>query len=207
MEPYKLQSLLGAAHSGSILYLNREDMRRAKVSGIESMLVFISKGLREGRAVVVGRVVRAQSATTFQLNSDSWVLEASVTLFMVFKVEAFEEYFKAKDTSFNVFIFNYKNLASGDHQIFQWQYGIRRVSMASDAPSWADQWGAGGIGAMEDEDATAKKENGSKKKSEGKGGFNKAKTAALMGAKKFKLGVSKGITWVKNKCQKKGSSK
>ncbi|KAK6264989.1 hypothetical protein SCA6_020423 [Theobroma cacao] len=90
-----------------------------------------------------------------------------------------------------------------------WDFGkkIRRVSMASDAPSWADQWGAGGIGAMEDEDATAKKENGSKKKSEGKGGFNKAKTAALMGAKKFKLGVSKGITWVKNKCQKKGSSK
>ena len=78
--------------------------------------------------------------------------------------------------------------------------------MASEAPSWADQWGAGGIGAMEDEEARAKKENGNKK-SEGKGGFNKAKTAALMGAKKFRLGVSKGITWVKNKCQKKGSSK
>ncbi|XWS19408.1 hypothetical protein CRYUN_Cryun31cG0012900 [Craigia yunnanensis] len=78
--------------------------------------------------------------------------------------------------------------------------------MASEAPRWADQWGAGGIGAMEDEDARAKKENGNKK-SEGKGGFNKAKTAALMGAKKFKLGVSKGITCVKNKCQKKGSSK
>ncbi|EOY28718.1 Uncharacterized protein TCM_030238 [Theobroma cacao] len=67
MEPYKLQSLLGAAHSGSILYLNREDMRRAKVSGIESMLVFISKGLREGRAVVVGRVVRAQSGSLSNL--------------------------------------------------------------------------------------------------------------------------------------------
>ncbi|XP_022724398.1 uncharacterized protein LOC111281075 [Durio zibethinus] len=78
--------------------------------------------------------------------------------------------------------------------------------MASEAPSWADQWGAGGIGAMENEDPTPKKENGNKK-SKGKGGFNKAKTAALMGAKKFKLGASKGLTWVKNKCQKKSSSK
>lgn len=64
--------------------------------------------------------------------------------------------------------------------------------MATEAPSWADQWGAGGIGAMEDEDTAAKKENDSKK-SEGKGGFKK----------KFKL----GLTWVKNKCQKKSSSK
>ncbi|OMP14069.1 hypothetical protein COLO4_00342 [Corchorus olitorius] len=77
--------------------------------------------------------------------------------------------------------------------------------MASEAPSWADQWGTGGIGAMDDEDATAKKENGGKK-SEKKGGFNKAKTAALMGAKKVTLGVSKGITWVKKKCQKKSPS-
>ncbi|XVF87742.1 hypothetical protein PTKIN_Ptkin18bG0145000 [Pterospermum kingtungense] len=78
--------------------------------------------------------------------------------------------------------------------------------MEREAPSWADQWGAGGIGAMEDEDVTAKKEN-DKKKSKGKGGFNKAKTAAMKGAKKLKLGVSKGIAWVKNKCQKKASSK
>ncbi|KAE8656534.1 hypothetical protein F3Y22_tig00117000pilonHSYRG00268 [Hibiscus syriacus] len=74
--------------------------------------------------------------------------------------------------------------------------------MASKAPSWADQWGAGGIGAMEEEDATAKKENDTKKP-KGKGGF---KTAALKGAN-FKLGVSKGITWVKSKYQKKSSSK
>ncbi|XWS12845.1 hypothetical protein CRYUN_Cryun37aG0125400 [Craigia yunnanensis] len=78
--------------------------------------------------------------------------------------------------------------------------------MASEAPSWADQWGAGGIGAMEDEDPTAKKENDNKK-SKRKGGFNKTKTAAFMGAKKFKLGVSKGLTWFKNKCQRKSSSK
>lgn len=77
--------------------------------------------------------------------------------------------------------------------------------MASEAPSWADQWGAGGIGAMEDEEATAKNEH-DKKKPQRKGGLNKAKTAALMGAKKFKNGISKGLTWVKNKCQKKGSS-
>ncbi|KAK8551619.1 hypothetical protein V6N13_120071 [Hibiscus sabdariffa] len=75
--------------------------------------------------------------------------------------------------------------------------------MASEAPSWADQWGTGGIGAMEDEDATAKKEKDTKKPKE-KGGF---KTAALKGAKKFKLGVAKGLTWVKSKCQKKSSSK
>ncbi|XVF40761.1 hypothetical protein PTKIN_Ptkin01aG0141100 [Pterospermum kingtungense] len=70
--------------------------------------------------------------------------------------------------------------------------------MASEAPSWADQWGAGGIGAMEDEDPTTKKENDNKKP-QGKGGF--------MGAKKFKLGLYKGLTWVKNKCQKKSSCK
>ncbi|XVE51104.1 hypothetical protein DITRI_Ditri02bG0012000 [Diplodiscus trichospermus] len=86
-----------------------------------------------------------------------------------------------------------------------WDLGLED-SMASEAPSWADQWGAGGIGAMEDEDITAKKENGNKK-SEGKGGFNKAKTAVLTGAKKLKLGASKSFTWVKNKSQKKGSSK
>ncbi|GMI91468.1 hypothetical protein like AT1G11740 [Hibiscus trionum] len=71
--------------------------------------------------------------------------------------------------------------------------------MASEAPSWADQWGTGGIGAMEEEDATAKKEKDTEKP-KGKGGF---KTVA----KKFKLGVAKGLTWVKSKCQKKSSSK
>ncbi|KAE8696743.1 hypothetical protein F3Y22_tig00110647pilonHSYRG00122 [Hibiscus syriacus] len=75
--------------------------------------------------------------------------------------------------------------------------------MASEAPSWADQWGAGGIGAMENEDDTAKKENETKKP-KGKGGF---KTAALKGANNFKLGVSKGITWVKSKCQERSSPK
>ncbi|KAK8683951.1 hypothetical protein V6N13_039992 [Hibiscus sabdariffa] len=46
-------------------------------------------------------------------------------------------------------------------------------SMASEAPSWADQWGTGGIGAMDAE------------KPKGKGGFK--------AAEKFKLGVSKGL--------------
>ncbi|KAK8601066.1 hypothetical protein V6N12_050911 [Hibiscus sabdariffa] len=69
--------------------------------------------------------------------------------------------------------------------------------MASEAPSWADQWGTGGIGAMEDEDSATKKEETEKPK--GKGGFK--------AAEKFKLGVSKGLTWVKSKCQKKTSSK
>ncbi|KAK8708141.1 hypothetical protein V6N13_059186 [Hibiscus sabdariffa] len=50
--------------------------------------------------------------------------------------------------------------------------------MASEAPSWADQWGTGGIGAMEDEDSATKKEETEKPK--GKGGFK--------AAEKFKLG-------------------
>lgn len=66
--------------------------------------------------------------------------------------------------------------------------------MASEAPSWADQWGAGGIGAMvEDDNSTAtKKESGNGKKTNAKSGFNKARTAA--------------VKWVKNLFQKKNSS-
>ncbi|GMN36338.1 hypothetical protein TIFTF001_005943 [Ficus carica] len=81
--------------------------------------------------------------------------------------------------------------------------------MASDAPSWADQWGSGGIGAMEEADDTkAKKESGVNMKSgDGKAGLTKAKAAALAGAQKIKSGTSNGIKWIKNQCQKKGSSK
>ncbi|KAE8721058.1 hypothetical protein F3Y22_tig00017404pilonHSYRG00020 [Hibiscus syriacus] len=70
--------------------------------------------------------------------------------------------------------------------------------MASEAPSWADQWRAGGIVVMEDEDTTAKKED--TKKPRVNGSF---KAAALKGAKQVKHGVSKGLTWVKSKFQKK----
>ncbi|KAE8707476.1 hypothetical protein F3Y22_tig00000132pilonHSYRG00216 [Hibiscus syriacus] len=74
--------------------------------------------------------------------------------------------------------------------------------MASEAPSWADQWGAGGINVMEDEDATAKKEDTKKPKE--KEGF---KTTALKGAKKVKHGISMGLAWVKSKWQRKNSSR
>ncbi|PON82584.1 hypothetical protein TorRG33x02_215930, partial [Trema orientale] len=82
------------------------------------------------------------------------------------------------------------------------------ISMASEGPSWADQWGAGGIGAMEEDDSTtAKKESGANKKGEGKAGLTKAKAAALAGAQKIKSGTSNGIKWIKNQCQKKNTSK
>jgi hypothetical protein len=81
-------------------------------------------------------------------------------------------------------------------------------NMAADAPSWADQWGAGGIGALEEEDkANAKKEDTGNKKTNAKAGFGKAKATAMVGALKIKSGASAGIKWVKNQCQKKGSSK
>ncbi|KAG2688315.1 hypothetical protein I3760_09G089600 [Carya illinoinensis] len=80
--------------------------------------------------------------------------------------------------------------------------------MATEAPSWADQWGAGGIGAMEEEDgANTKKESSGNKKGNAKAGLNKAKATVMVGALKIKSGASAGIKWVKNQCQKKGSPK
>ncbi|KAH7545736.1 hypothetical protein FEM48_Zijuj01G0125300 [Ziziphus jujuba var. spinosa] len=59
--------------------------------------------------------------------------------------------------------------------------------MATDGPSWADQWGAGGIGAMEEDDNTndTKKDSNNNKKA---GGLNKAKAAAMASAQKIKTG-------------------
>ncbi|KAA8515514.1 hypothetical protein F0562_018875 [Nyssa sinensis] len=83
-----------------------------------------------------------------------------------------------------------------------------RGAMAGEGPSWADQWGAGGIGAIEEEDnVKANKEAGSNKKMTAtSAGLTKAKAAAMAGAQKVKSGTSMGIKWVKNKCQKKKSS-
>ncbi|KAF7840622.1 uncharacterized protein G2W53_002920 [Senna tora] len=54
--------------------------------------------------------------------------------------------------------------------------------MASEAPSWADQWGAGGIGAMEDEENRSQKDTEKKdKNSDAKGGF-----------------FRNGVKWIKN---------
>ncbi|KAK2644499.1 hypothetical protein Ddye_019694 [Dipteronia dyeriana] len=79
--------------------------------------------------------------------------------------------------------------------------------MAADAPSWADQWGAGGIGAMgEAEEDTKAKSESKKKATDGKGGFNKAKAAAMVGAHKIKSGASNSFKWVKNQCRKKNST-
>lgn len=75
--------------------------------------------------------------------------------------------------------------------------------MATDGPSWADQWGEGGFGAMGDDSNKTNKEAGAEKKA---AGFGKAKAAALASAQKVKNGTSSGIKWVKNICQKKTTS-
>ncbi|KAL5182398.1 hypothetical protein HKD37_17G046539 [Glycine soja] len=69
-------------------------------------------------------------------------------------------------------------------------------NMASEAPSWADQWGAGGIGAMEDDDTISQKETGKKKNSGSKGGFGKVKAIA-----------SNCVKWLKSLCKRKSTSK
>lgn len=66
--------------------------------------------------------------------------------------------------------------------------------MATEAPSWADQWGAGGIGALENEDHTKVENKSSNKKANAKG-FNKAKVAFFS-----------GIKWVKHLCQRKSTA-
>ncbi|KAH7858934.1 hypothetical protein Vadar_029526 [Vaccinium darrowii] len=88
--------------------------------------------------------------------------------------------------------------------------------MSSEPPSWADQWGKGGIGAMGDDgDVRTEKENGSNKKATGtSAGLSRAKSVAIAGAQKVKCGTvagvqkvktgtSTGFNWIKNKCQKK----
>ncbi|KAL6990769.1 hypothetical protein U1Q18_008890 [Sarracenia purpurea var. burkii] len=77
--------------------------------------------------------------------------------------------------------------------------------MASEAPSWADQWGAGGIGALEENDnRKINKEEGSKKTTVGSSvGLGKAKAVAIAGARKIKTGTFVGIKWIKQLCQKK----
>ncbi|KAK9051811.1 hypothetical protein SSX86_028439 [Deinandra increscens subsp. villosa] len=76
--------------------------------------------------------------------------------------------------------------------------------MASEAPSWADQWGTGGIGAIEEEKVEEKKENDGKKK--GSTALGRANSVAKEGAKKLKNSTSSGFKWIKNKCQKKSSN-
>ncbi|KAJ4830189.1 hypothetical protein Tsubulata_043415 [Turnera subulata] len=82
-----------------------------------------------------------------------------------------------------------------------------RNIMATEGPSWADQWGAGGIGAMEEENTADQKDTGNKKKGDSKTGLTKAKSAAALGAQKLKNGASNSFKWVKNMCQKKEAPK
>ncbi|KAL0911357.1 hypothetical protein M5K25_019491 [Dendrobium thyrsiflorum] len=90
--------------------------------------------------------------------------------------------------------------------------------MGSDAPSWADQWGSGGL---EDEYGNSSSTNNKGKKtpnlkataSAGLGkaksaaviGAHHAKTAAKVGAQKVKTGTSMGISWMKNQYHKRCS--
>ncbi|CAN4078354.1 unnamed protein product [Withania somnifera] len=82
--------------------------------------------------------------------------------------------------------------------------------MASDGPSWADQWGAGGIGDMDEDGSYYKsnKESGNKKKATttSSAGIGKVKAVAVAGANKVKNGPSTFIKWVRSKSQKKESS-
>ncbi|KAI4371140.1 hypothetical protein MLD38_019406 [Melastoma candidum] len=78
--------------------------------------------------------------------------------------------------------------------------------MTGEALSWADQWGPGGIGAGDD-DYSRTGEVGHNRKNKSKVAFEKAKAAASSGAQKIKLGTSSSFKWIKDQCQKKGSSK
>lgn len=82
--------------------------------------------------------------------------------------------------------------------------------MASDGPSWADQWGAGGIGAMDEDDSyyNSNKDSRNNKKattSSSSSGIGKVKAVAVAGAQKLKNGPSTFIKWVRSKSQKKNS--
>lgn len=65
--------------------------------------------------------------------------------------------------------------------------------MASEAPSWADQWGAGGIGAMEDDSTRSQKDTDKNNNSGTKSGFSRAKATC--------------VKWIKSLCKRKSTSK
>ncbi|KAI5660646.1 hypothetical protein M9H77_19969 [Catharanthus roseus] len=84
--------------------------------------------------------------------------------------------------------------------------------MASNGPSWADQWGGGSGGYGDegnDKGKTARLGGGTKMtevKAVASAGFDKAKAAAAVGAKKVKSGTAGGIKWVKAQYEKRKSS-
>lgn len=82
--------------------------------------------------------------------------------------------------------------------------------MGSKAPSWADQWSTGSFSGEDDDMFVAEgnsNSNTGKKLAEVKSavsaGFDKAKTAAAIGAQKVNSRTSMGIKWIKNQYQKK----
>lgn len=82
--------------------------------------------------------------------------------------------------------------------------------MRSEAPTWADQWGSGGMDDYYDrqDDKDSGKGKGKKManvKAAASSGLDKAKSAASAGAQKVKSGTSTSISWIKNKCQKKST--
>ncbi|KAI9113242.1 hypothetical protein K1719_015767 [Acacia pycnantha] len=79
--------------------------------------------------------------------------------------------------------------------------GCKIRKMRSEAPSWVDQWGAGGFGAMED-DAMRSQNDTTKNKKDKSGFASKAKTAALVCVQKIRTGTYSSVKWIKHKCQR-----
>ena len=78
-------------------------------------------------------------------------------------------------------------------------------NMASE--SWADVWGAGGIGATEDDGTRSQNDIGKNKKSGTKGGFTKVKEVAMIDTQKIKSGTSICVNWIRNQFKRKSTSK
>ncbi|XP_072951890.1 uncharacterized protein [Typha angustifolia] len=83
------------------------------------------------------------------------------------------------------------------------------MASTDEAPSWADQWGAGGAGDDTAKNETKEKDNKKNKmanvKAAASTSLDKAKAAATVGAQKVKSGTTMGIKWVKNQYQKRTS--
>uniref|UniRef100_A0A0D9VVU6 Uncharacterized protein n=1 Tax=Leersia perrieri TaxID=77586 RepID=A0A0D9VVU6_9ORYZ len=91
--------------------------------------------------------------------------------------------------------------------LLQLQHHLHFMASKNNAPTWADQWGAGsfkkgGDGSGSNEKKTTVAGNVKAAASES---LVKAKAAALVGAQKVKSGTSSGIKWVKDQYQKRAS--
>ncbi|KAG5391871.1 hypothetical protein IGI04_021834 [Brassica rapa subsp. trilocularis] len=93
--------------------------------------------------------------------------------------------------SFNIVSFLFAKKSSTNSRHIRY---FDRKRMASEAPSWADQWGNGGIGVMaaKEETTDGKKDASGKKSSKAKAGFNRAKMVAFI-----------GVNWMKNLVHRK----